>query len=94
MNVNRQCRLAAVPKGIPKESDLRIAETPVLFPGAGEIQVRTAFWSVDPHMVVESCRRLGVPAKDYLLAVLPGMALRNLSQVAYLTPARWAASRD
>jgi len=44
--------------------------------------------------VVESCRRVSVPVKDYLLAVLPGMALRNLSQVAYLTPARWAASRN
>lgn len=43
--------------------------------------------------VVESCRRLGVPVKDYLLAVLPGMARRNLSDVAHLTPARWAASR-
>ncbi len=44
--------------------------------------------------IVESCRRLGLPVKDYLLAVLPGMALRSLSQVAYLTPARWAASRN
>jgi len=43
--------------------------------------------------VVESCRRLGLPVKDYLLAVLPGMARRNLSKVAELTPARWAASR-
>jgi len=43
--------------------------------------------------VVESCRRLGLPVKDYLLAVLPGMARRNLSEVAHLTPARWAASR-
>lgn len=43
--------------------------------------------------VVESCRRLGVPVKDYLLAVLPGMARRNLSDVPRLTPARWAASR-
>lgn len=44
--------------------------------------------------VVESCRRLGLPVKDYLLAVLPGMARRNLSEVTYLTPARWAASRN
>jgi len=44
--------------------------------------------------VVESCRRLGVPVKDYLLAVLPGMARRNLSAVTHLTPARWAAARD
>ncbi len=44
--------------------------------------------------VVESCRRLGVPVKDYLLAVLPGMSRRKLSEVAPLTPARWAASRS
>jgi transposase len=44
--------------------------------------------------VVESCRRLGLPVQDYLQAVLPGMARRNLSQVADLTPARWAASRN
>ena len=44
--------------------------------------------------VVESCRRLGVPVKDYLLAVLPGMAKRTLSQLTSLTPARWASSRN
>jgi transposase len=42
--------------------------------------------------VVESCRRLGVPVKDYLLAVLPGMSQRRHSEVARLTPARWMAS--
>jgi transposase len=44
--------------------------------------------------VVESCRRLGVPVKDYLLAVLPGMARRNLSDLTHLTPARWVASKN
>jgi transposase len=44
--------------------------------------------------VVESCRRLGVPVKEYLLAVLPGMARRKLSEVTPLTPARWAPSRN
>jgi transposase len=44
--------------------------------------------------VVESCRRLGVPVKDYLLAVLPGMSQRTLSQLAPFTPIRWAASRS
>jgi transposase len=43
--------------------------------------------------VVESCRRLRVPVKDYLLAVLPGMSRRKHSAVAQLTPARWKASR-
>jgi transposase len=41
--------------------------------------------------VVESCRRLEVPVKDYLLAVLPGMASKTLPEAAVLTPARWAS---
>jgi transposase len=44
--------------------------------------------------VIESCRRLGVPVKEYLLAVLPGMARRKLFEVTPLTPARWTASRN
>lgn len=43
--------------------------------------------------VVESCRRLGMPVKDYLAEVLPGLNRRTLSEVATLTPARWSASR-
>jgi transposase len=43
--------------------------------------------------VVESCRRLGAPVKDYLMDVLPGMNRRKLTEVPHLTPARWAASR-
>jgi transposase len=43
--------------------------------------------------VVESCRRLGVPVKEYLIGVLPGMKSRKLSEAALLTPARWPASR-
>src|SRR5271155_5470181 len=42
--------------------------------------------------VVESCRRLKAPVKDYLLAVLPGMSQRKHSEVAQLTPACWKAS--
>ena len=44
--------------------------------------------------VIESCRRLGAPPKEYLLAVLPGISRRKLSEVANLTPARWVASRS
>jgi len=44
--------------------------------------------------VIESCRRMGVPVKEYLLAVLPGIARRKLSEVTLLTPARWASSRN
>jgi len=43
--------------------------------------------------VVESCRRLGVSAKEYLGDVLPGMDRRKVSEVSLLTPARWAKDR-
>ena len=43
--------------------------------------------------VVESCRRLRVPVREYLLDVLPGLNRRKLSEVPHLTPARWAAGR-
>lgn len=43
--------------------------------------------------VVESCRRLDAPVKEYLAAVLPGLNRRTLSEVANLTPTRWSAGR-
>jgi transposase len=43
--------------------------------------------------VVESCRRLSIPVKDYLASVLPGLQRRTMREVAELTPARWAATR-
>ena len=43
--------------------------------------------------VVESCRRLDVPVKEYFAAVLPGLSNRTLSDVANPAPARWSASR-
>jgi len=43
--------------------------------------------------VVESCRRLGAPVKDYLASVLPGLQDHTMREVAGLTPARWAGAR-
>lgn len=43
--------------------------------------------------VVESCRRLGLPVKEYLLDVLPGLDNRKVSEVARLTPVNWSAAR-
>jgi hypothetical protein len=43
--------------------------------------------------VVESCRRLGVPVKEYLSAILPGLSRCKLPEVRFLTPSRWAACR-
>ena len=42
--------------------------------------------------VVESCRRLRVPLKEYLLDILPGMDGRKISEIAQLTPIRWSAA--
>ncbi|MCZ2078559.1 MAG: IS66 family transposase [Bryobacterales bacterium] len=44
--------------------------------------------------IVESCRRLRVPVREYLLDVLPGLHGRKLSDLARLTPASWSAARN
>jgi transposase len=41
--------------------------------------------------VIESCRRLRIPVRDYLAATLPGLADMPMQRVAALTPAAWAA---
>jgi transposase len=41
--------------------------------------------------VVETCRRLDIPARGYLGAVLPGLAGVSIQKLAQLTPAAWAA---
>jgi len=43
--------------------------------------------------VIESAKRLGLPVRDYLLEVLPGMAGRKVSAVPAMTPQAWAESR-
>jgi hypothetical protein len=43
--------------------------------------------------VMESCRRLGVPVREYLGDVLPGLGDRKVSEVAELTPSAWARRR-
>ncbi len=44
--------------------------------------------------VVESCRRLRIPVRDYLNEILPGLADKPIQQVADLTPAAWAARHN
>jgi transposase len=41
--------------------------------------------------VIESCRRLKIPVRDYLADILPGLANAPLRRIADLTPAVWAA---
>jgi len=40
--------------------------------------------------IVESCRRLKIPVRKYLAAVLPGMADVLIQRLPELTPSRWA----
>jgi transposase len=44
--------------------------------------------------VVESCRRLKIPVRDYLNEILPGLANRSIQDVADLSPAAWAARHN
>ena len=44
--------------------------------------------------IAETCRRLGLPEREYLLDVLPGMADRKRSEVASLTPSHWKQNRS
>jgi transposase len=41
--------------------------------------------------VTETCRRLDIPVRKYLGAVLPGLADVSIQRLAELTPAAWAA---
>ena len=41
--------------------------------------------------IVESCRRLKIPVREYLAAVLPGLADISIQRLAELTPTAWAA---
>ena len=44
--------------------------------------------------VVESCRRLELPVREYLGSVLPGLGNVPMQRVGQYTPAAWAASRS
>jgi transposase len=43
--------------------------------------------------VVESCRRLKIPVRDYLGTILPGLANTPIQRVPELTPTAWIRSR-
>lgn len=44
--------------------------------------------------VVESCRRLQVPVRDYFSSILPGLADLPIQRLPHLTPAAWAAQHS
>jgi hypothetical protein len=40
--------------------------------------------------IVETCRRLQIPIRDYLASILSGLVELPISRVAELTPTAWA----
>jgi transposase len=44
--------------------------------------------------IVETCRRMKIPVRDYMAAVLPGIADVSIRRLAHLTPAVWAARQQ
>src|SRR5581483_11484447 len=44
--------------------------------------------------VVESCRRLKLPVREYLAALLPGFAHRPIQRLPDLTPAAWVTQHS
>jgi len=42
--------------------------------------------------IVESCRRLKIPIRNYLAAVLPGLADLPINCLKERTPSAWAAA--
>jgi transposase len=44
--------------------------------------------------VVESCRRLKLSLRDYLAALLPGIADLSIQRLAHLTPTAWVAQHS
>ena len=44
--------------------------------------------------VVESCRRMKIPARDYLGDILPGLANTSIQRLAKLTPTAWASDHQ
>jgi transposase len=43
--------------------------------------------------VIETCRRLGLPVRQYLAEILPGLSNLSIQRVSQFTPSAWAASR-
>ncbi|HEX5449039.1 MAG TPA: NADP-dependent oxidoreductase [Gaiellaceae bacterium] len=65
--MTREVVLAAVPQGMPRESDFEVRDAPDAEPGDGELLVRNVFVSVDPYM---RGRMTGV--RTYVAPFAPG----------------------
>jgi transposase len=44
--------------------------------------------------IVETCRRIKIPVREYLASVLPGLANVSIQRMTELTPTSWAANQN
>ncbi len=72
--VNRQCKLAARPVGLPKPSDWEFAEQPLPEPGDEEVLVKIHYLSMDPAM-----RGWMNEGRSYIAPVRIGDVMRALA---------------
>ncbi len=84
---NRQVQLVSYPRGLPKESDFRIAQVPVQRPKDGQFLVRSIFLSLDPWQRLrmrdptEFRGQYGVPV--LLDTVLPGAVIGEVVETLH-----------
>lgn len=88
---NRRFILAARPDGVPRQSDFRLEDSPVIAPGPGEVLVRNHYASLDPAI-----RGWLDDAPSYLPPVALGDAVRastvgtiEASNAAGYAPGDW-----
>lgn len=76
--LNKQVLLAARPDGWVKESDFRIAETPVPVPADGQVLLRNLYLSLDPYMrgAMNEKRAYGRPVN--IGEVMPGETISEV----------------
>jgi len=72
MTQNREIRLKIRPAGLPAPEHFQLAETAIGTPGAGQIQVRNLWMSVDPYMRGRMDER-----KSYIAPFELGVALEG-----------------
>jgi NADPH-dependent curcumin reductase CurA len=78
MRTNLQARLRQLPRGIPRESDFELCETPVPTPGPGEFLCQTRYLSLDPYVraLLSGRHFLGTPEPGDLM---PSRAVAEIS---------------
>ena len=73
--VSREIRSVSYPQGEPRPCDFKLAETPILAPGEGEVLVRNLVMSVDPYMRGRMSTRRSFAAPLRIGAPLEGGAI-------------------